>query len=223
MKELVFELRLSGAHLPKPILDHSQVLHLLRFDTDGYLMICKMPRRIWEDRKGEFPTGGPRRLVAKVIGDSSGDDVLLQVSGLWISEHERQSPEQSRSFEFFKSLERLPVYQLKPPTIEGNSIRIFAVGESSDLRKLLKGLEEVGQPFKVIKLDHYAARGDSPLLSLTLQQSRVLRLAQTLGYYDVPRRKSTQDLARILGMDKGTVGDHLRRAEKHVFDSLLRS
>jgi len=58
---------------------------------------------------------------------------------------------------------------------------------------------------------------------MTLQQMRVLRLAHTLGYYEIPRKIGTAGLASILGMDKGTVGEHLRRAEKHAFDDLLAS
>jgi len=42
-----------------------------------------------------------------------------------------------------------------------------------------------------------------------------------MGYYDVPKKARVEDIARLLGMDKGTVGEHLRRAEKHVFDHLL--
>ena len=222
LKELVFEMPLRGTHFPKAVLDHAQVLHLLRFDTEGYLIICKMPRRLWVWKRKEFPRGGPRNLVVKAIGEY-GDDVLVQVSGSWLGKEEKHSPEGSRSFEFFKSLERLPLYQLKPPTVVGNTIRVSMVGENSELKRLLEGLDEAGQPFKIISLGNFTGKADSPLLSLTLQQSRVLRLAQTMGYYDIPRRSSTQDLAHILGMDKGTVGDHLRRAEKHIFMSLLGS
>lgn len=42
-----------------------------------------------------------------------------------------------------------------------------------------------------------------------------------MGYYEIPRRTSTQDLAKMLEMDKATVGEHLRRAEKNVFDKLI--
>jgi hypothetical protein len=221
MKELVLEFRLSGTHLPKEVLDHSQVLHLLKFDTDGYLMICKMPRETWISEANSFPTGGPRHLIVRAIGEQGVDNVLLEVSGLWLGESDRRSSDRSRTFEFFKSLEKLPLYQLKPPTIESNSIRVFVVANSSEIQRLLNALKTTSINFKVVKLDKFVGRTDSPLLELTSQQARVLRLAQTMGYYDIPRKTKTEDLARILGMDKGTVGDHLRRAEKHVFENLL--
>jgi predicted DNA binding protein len=43
-----------------------------------------------------------------------------------------------------------------------------------------------------------------------------------LGYYEIPRRQKTEDLARILDMDTATIGEHIRRAEKHVFDELFQ-
>jgi predicted DNA binding protein len=46
----------------------------------------------------------------------------------------------------------------------------------------------------------------------------VLRLAHGMGYYNDPWRIGTWELARILKMDKGTAGDRIRRAEKHVMD-----
>jgi hypothetical protein len=223
LRELVFEILLSGRHLPKEVLDNGQVLHLLRFDTEGYLMICKMPESVWVEKRKSFPTGGPRKLVVKPLPNQAGDSVLLKVSGLWLGEDEKRQPEKSKTFGFYKSLEKLPLYPLKPPTISGNSIRLAAVAENSEIKQLLSRLKEMGIAFKVIKLDNFEASNDSPLLQLTLQQLRILRLAQTLGYYDIPRKTNTEDLARIVGMDKGTVGEHLRRAEKHVFEDLLSS
>jgi HTH DNA binding domain len=182
-----------------------------------------MQKEIWNEKRKSFPTGGPRKLVVKAIGAQDGDNVLLEVSGLWVAEEERRTPNRSKTFDFFKSLEKLPLYQLKPPTIEGNSIRLYAVAENSEIKQLLEGLKSRGVSFKIVKLDKFEGGADSPLLQLTFQQSRILRLAQTMGYYDIPRKTKTEDIAKILGMDKGTVGDHLRRAEKHVFESLLSS
>jgi len=39
-----------------------------------------------------------------------------------------------------------------------------------------------------------------------------------MGYYDIPRKTSTEELARVMGMEKATAGEHLRRGEKKVFN-----
>jgi predicted DNA binding protein len=46
-------------------------------------------------------------------------------------------------------------------------------------------------------------------------------LAYVEGYYNVPRKISTEQLANLLGMEKGNVGEHLRRAEKNLMDFLM--
>ena len=50
---------------------------------------------------------------------------------------------------------------------------------------------------------------------------RILRLAYSEGYYNVPRKISTEELAKLLKMEKGNVGEHLRRAEKNIMDFLM--
>ena len=62
---------------------------------------------------------------------------------------------------------------------------------------------------------------DSAFDRLTPQQMRILRLAYVEGYYNVPRKISTEELAKLLKMEKGNVGEHLRRAEKNIMDFLM--
>jgi predicted DNA binding protein len=50
---------------------------------------------------------------------------------------------------------------------------------------------------------------------------RILRLAYVGGYYCVPRKISTEQLANLLKMEKGNVGEHLRRTEKNIMGFLM--
>lgn len=118
-------------------------------------------------------------------------------------------------------MERSSYYALGTPSISGNAIRFSLVTEAEKIGKLLNGLERLNIPHKVNKLGKLRGQSESLLSGLTSQQARVLKLAHTMGYYEIPRRTSTQDLAKMLEMDKATVGEHLRRAEKNVFDKLI--
>lgn len=67
----------------------------------------------------------------------------------------------------------------------------------------------------------------SPLLSLdevlpelTDRQQEVLSLAIEAGYYELPRETTTERLADELGVNRRTVEDHLRRAERKLVTSL---
>lgn len=52
---------------------------------------------------------------------------------------------------------------------------------------------------------------------LTDRQREVLNIAITEGYYEEPRETTQDDLATVLGLAPGTVGQHLRRIEAKVF------
>jgi predicted DNA binding protein len=45
--------------------------------------------------------------------------------------------------------------------------------------------------------------------------------AFALGYYDVPRRISSEELSRHLNADKSTIVEHLRKAEKKLIDGII--
>jgi predicted DNA binding protein len=53
--------------------------------------------------------------------------------------------------------------------------------------------------------------------SLTERQQETLLTALDLGYYEVPREATHQDIADEIGRTAATVGDHLRRIERTVF------
>jgi len=96
------------------------------------------------------------------------------------------------------------------------------VGASESLKNLLKvTFENALISYSITKLCGIEKSSDSPIDRLTVQQMRVLRLAYAEGYYDIPRTISTEQLACLLKMEKGTVGEHLRRAEKNIMEFLM--
>jgi predicted DNA binding protein len=60
-----------------------------------------------------------------------------------------------------------------------------------------------------------------PAGQLTDRQREILRTALAAGYYDIPRRVTQRDLATALGLSRGTIGDHLRRAETKIIRSII--
>ncbi|SFR57701.1 helix-turn-helix domain-containing protein [Halogeometricum limi] len=54
------------------------------------------------------------------------------------------------------------------------------------------------------------------LPDLSPRQYEVLRLAVEGGYYEMPRRTTTDELAAQLGIGRRTVAEHLRRAENKL-------
>ena len=51
---------------------------------------------------------------------------------------------------------------------------------------------------------------------LTSKQEKVLKSALELGYFDYPKRVSTEDLSKRLGVAPSTLNEILRRAERKI-------
>jgi HTH DNA binding domain len=202
------------------ILERSQVLHLLRLDAKGYLLICRLPASEWSDFKKMTRTAS-QKISVKFLGGEKTGNVLLQVSGFWRGGDGIRARRDAKMFEFFRSMERSPLFTLENPTIDEHGISFSIVGERTTITDLLTGLKRFNVQYRVHNFSRLKSESSSVLGTLTKQQARVLKLAHTLGYYDIPRRQKTEDIARILEMDAATIGEHLRRAEKHVFDKLL--
>lgn len=56
---------------------------------------------------------------------------------------------------------------------------------------------------------------------LTDRQQEVMQTAFDMGYYEVPREVSTEEITGTLELDPSTVAEHLQRAERNVLSQLL--
>jgi predicted DNA binding protein len=67
-----------------------------------------------------------------------------------------------------------------------------------------------------------ASFSDSNILScLTERQKEIITVAQKSGYYDVPRKVSTEELSEKLGISTATILEHLRKAEHRIISTIL--
>lgn len=94
------------------------------------------------------------------------------------------------------------------------------VGSQEELRTMLSEADARGLGATLEQLCDYRVRG-SPFESLTDRQREVLQVAFERGYYDVPRRASTAELAAELDLDDSTVSEHLQRAERNIVAAVL--
>ena len=66
------------------------------------------------------------------------------------------------------------------------------------------------------------SRGDKGLYAqLTDRQREILAAAVEVGYYEVPRQASHEDIADHLGIAPATVGEHLRKIESTVLKEII--
>ncbi len=108
-----------------------------------------------------------------------------------------------------------------PEFVELNGMRPQFLCEDEEVPKVLDFYERAKLPHKVVEVSQPESLSKSHLSKLTLKQRQILITAYGLGYYDVPRRISSEELARHLKLGPSTVVEHLRKAERKLLAVLL--
>lgn len=102
------------------------------------------------------------------------------------------------------------------PTMSDRGILLSLVGSQETIREMLRNFEDAGVTPDLRSLGEYEGKGRRVLDSLTDRQLEVLQTAYDMGFYDVPRDASTDEIAKELGVDAATVSEHLQRAERNL-------
>jgi predicted DNA binding protein len=87
--------------------------------------------------------------------------------------------------------------------------KLFMNGEG--IPKFLQSLHDRGIVYKIADIAKM-----STSRALTSKQERVLKSALELGYYEYPKKISTEDLSKVVGLAPSTISEILRRAEKRI-------
>jgi hypothetical protein len=92
----------------------------------------------------------------------------------------------------------------------------FIVRRSSDLRKILSSLDQVGVAARVEDM--------SPLVkkaTLTGRQKEIIATAVTKGFFEFPRKTSLTDLSHLVGVKPSTLSEILRSAERRIMENAV--
>lgn len=114
-------------------------------------------------------------------------------------------------------------YFVTPFEYRDGKLRVAFLGSSSQIKRTLAGLSKQSQiRYRVASLGDAKFPPNSPIGRLTDKQRRVLITAYKLGYYDVPRRITAEELAERLNLVKSTFSAHIRKAERRLLTEMLR-
>lgn len=106
------------------------------------------------------------------------------------------------------------------PQLGERDATMSLVGSQKTISKTITEYEEAGVSPDLQKLGSYKGRSH-PLDGLTDRQREVIQTAFDMGYYEVPREVSTEEIAIELELDPSTIAEHLQRAERNVLDQFL--
>ncbi len=99
-------------------------------------------------------------------------------------------------------------------------LRTTVVGTHEMLRQAIDEVPDDVQ-IDVEQVGQYSPDRRDMLSMLTDRQLEVFRTAVDLGYYEIPRRATHDDIADTLDCAPSTVDEHLRKAESRVLSTLV--
>ena len=103
---------------------------------------------------------------------------------------------------------------------ETGGLRTTIIGTHDMLRQALQETPE-NVRFSVEQAGQYSPQRQDIAALLTERQLEVFQTAIDLGYYQIPRQATHEDIAGELDCAPSTVDEHLRKAESRVLSSLL--
>lgn len=107
-----------------------------------------------------------------------------------------------------------------PTLFTQDKLIISVISTEENLRRFLHSITFAG---RITKLSYMKAMytDDSFLSCLTEKQRQVLIAANKHGYYEYPRKITSEQLAKKVGLSKPTVVQHLRKAEVRLISHIL--
>jgi len=102
-------------------------------------------------------------------------------------------------------------------------LEVTYLGSDEIFKQLYDTLQEADYAeFEILETGDYETTGPSYSRMITSRQEEVLEAAVDLGYYSEPRQGSLEDIAEVVDIAPGTVGEHLRKVEERVFSEMVQ-
>jgi hypothetical protein len=189
-----------------------EIIQLLRHDMDEFAAICRIE-----------PTNPdmhfPNMASEEGLENLSGAQILeREKSGAYIVFIKHKPVPVDVAGLFFQSIGGYIVSM----EVHEDRIKLIYLGTAKQIKDILSVIRENGVHCKIISLTDAKFALNSPLNGLTDKQRKVLIAAFDLGYYSLPRRISTEALAKKLGLHKSALQVHRRKAEMRLIAEVLK-
>src|SRR3712207_6167930 len=191
-----------------------EALRCFKCDTQGLAIICRINLKDNHMKIQDLLNGRGLLTNIELLYKEKDDDSLVV-----FIEGGSCVPKPPKDIKPPKMLMARP-----PDFLDVDRMKVEMIGKENEIKKLLHYTNKWGDnAFKILGLASIDTKegGASLLSKLTPRQRQMLLTAYALGYYDVPRRISSDELSRHLKVDKSTIVEHLRKAERKLIGSII--
>lgn len=187
-----------------------ELLHFLKFDRKEIAAVCRVSFKD-ADSKVEDLLDVSHLAKVQLLEREEGGSYMILVRwrpkpGSLISNH----------------IEKGGGYMVSPFEFRNGKFKITFLGKQKQIQNFLERLEERGISYRVVSATDASFLPDSPLNCLTDKQRNVLISAFKLGYYDLPRKINSDQLANQLNIVNSTLIEHIRKAERRMLAEMLK-
>jgi predicted DNA binding protein len=107
-----------------------------------------------------------------------------------------------------------------PMLVSNERIVFSAIGDQDNIKKFLDAIKLIGVA-ENISFKKGAFKEHDLMSCLTEKQREIVIEAMKTGYYDYPKKISSETLSKRIGISKATLLEHLRKAEGRLLKNLL--
>jgi predicted DNA binding protein len=122
----------------------------------------------------------------------------------------------------FSPLEIEEIFYETPAYLEGNRLVFSLFGKNQVLSSFLTLLKKIVGDLTILRIQDLSYNEEGILSELTDRQKAILIKAKQSGYYDIPRKITTRELAKEFGISKTAILEHLRKAEGKIMMRVIQ-
>jgi len=184
-------------------------LRCFKCDLESIALICRIKLKDKRMNVKDLIGKGLLTNIEVLYKEKDGSEVVFIEGKL----HIPQLPKYAR-------LPKLLVAR-PPDFLDVDRMKVEVLGKETDVKKILQNASRWSNTYKILGLTSIDKKEEPLLSKLSMKQRQALLTAFALGYYDVPRKISSEELSRHLDADKSTIVEHLRKAEKKLIDGII--
>jgi len=185
-----------------------ELLHFLRQDSDEFAAIWRVEFKDSSSKVEDLLANGFLVEVQPLEHEKSGAYIVFMRGGPSLSS-------------VLSSVGVADGYLFPPLGIHDGKIKFSFLGSAPQVSDFLKKIGAMGIRYKIVLMSDARFSPDSPLNQLTEKQREVLIIAYKLGYYEIPRKINSDQLAAKLHIVNSTAVEHLRKAEQRLLVQVL--
>ncbi len=114
------------------------------------------------------------------------------------------------------------IFYETPAYLDKNRLVFSILGEKESLSSFLKLMKNILGDSTILRIQDHTFKDESLLSGLTDRQKEILTKAKQLGYYEIPRKITSMELANEFKISKSAVLEHLRKAEGKIMIKVIQ-